>query len=108
MDSVLRALGVIENEFLVSHAVLSFVSDGTVFGIVRATEESVGTFDGSFVRKVANALHHHFAGAADLNFLYIGERYNSESGDFHLIYSDGSAVDGDVEILVRADLVEVF
>lgn len=108
MENVLRSLNVIENEFLISHAVLSFVNDGKVFGVVRASEESVGTFDSCFVRKVASALRHHFAGEADLNFLYAGERYDSESGGFHLIYTDGSAVDGDVEIVVRADLVEVF
>lgn len=108
MENVLRSLIVIENEFLISHVVLSFVNDDKVFGVVRASEESVGNFDSSFVRKVADALRHHFAGEADLNFLYVGERYDSAAGEFHLIYTDGSAVDGGVEVVVRIDLVEVF
>lgn len=106
MDSVLRALSVIENEFLVSHAVLSFASDGKVFGIVRATEESVGMFDSSFKRKVAHALRHHFAGDDELDFLCVSENYNSETGGFDLTYSDG--LKGSDHVVVRADLVEVF
>jgi len=108
MENVFRSLSVIEDEFLISHVVLSFVKDNKVFGVVRASEESIGSFDSGFVRKVANALRHHFSDVADLNFLYAGERYDLESGDFHLIYTDGSAVDGDVEIVVRVDLLKVF
>lgn len=108
MENVFRSLNVIENNFLISYVALSFVSDGKVFGIVRASEESIGTFDSGFVRKVANALSHHLGGDAGLNLSYVGERYDSESGEFYLIYTDGGAADGDVEIVVRADLVEVF
>lgn len=108
MENVFKSLSVIENEFFICHAVLSFVSDNTVFGVVRASEESIGNFDGEFLRKVTNALRHHFAGESGLNFYYVGERYDSASGDFHLIYTDGSASDGDVEIAVKVSVADVF
>lgn len=108
MENVFKSLSVIEKEFFICHAVLSFVSDNTVFGVVRASEESIGNFDGEFLRKVTNALRHHFAGESGLDFYYVGERYDSAAGEFHLIYKDGSAVDGGVEVVVRIDLVEVF
>lgn len=106
MENVLRSLSVIENEFLISYVVLSFVNDDKVFGVIRASEESIGNFDSSFKKKVAKALCHHFAGSAELDFACTGERYNSETGGFDLIYSDG--LKGGIEVVVTADLVSVF
>lgn len=106
MENVFRSLSVVEDEFLIVYAVLSFVDNGSVFGIVRASDESVGTFDSAFIRKVSDALGFYFAGSDGLTITYVCERYDSKSGGFHLIFSDGSK--DAKEIVVRADLAGVF